>query len=108
MRLLKHSIAIIKPKQPYIKWANSLPDKDREYTDDVFKQGCSAVIIPEYDNEKEARAYINTIWKDIFEEELHGWSTNKNWYPPNMSQKMFWQWFDVEFHSELYDSYKKN
>ncbi|HEY4512902.1 MAG TPA: hypothetical protein VJH06_00080 [Candidatus Paceibacterota bacterium] len=106
MRSTPVSIAIIRPKQPYIKWANSLPDRDREYTEDVFKKDCLTLLIPKYTDEKEALEHINKIWQDIFNEELHRWSPNQAWYPKDMTQKNFSQWFDVEFQAEVFDSIK--
>jgi hypothetical protein len=103
---INRSVAIIKPKQPYITWANSLPDADREFSPDVFRKDCSVVLIAEYDTVREARAHINNIWEDIFEDELYGWSTNEAWWPKERTQKMFWQWLDVEFHSMVFDPYE--
>lgn len=103
MREIDRSVAIIKPKAPYIKWANSLPDADREYAPEVFQKDCTVVLIPEFDTVREARAYVNDIWEDIFDHELNGWSTDKMWWPHNRTQKMFWQWFGVEFHSMVFD-----
>jgi hypothetical protein len=106
MHEINRSLAIIKPKQSYIKWVNSLPDADREFSSDVFQEDCTAVLIAEYDTIKEARAHINKIWRDIFEYELAGWSTDEAWWPQERTQKMFWQWFGVEFHSMVFDPYQ--
>jgi len=104
MLTINRTVAIIKPKKPYIKWANSLPDTDREYADEVFQKDQRALLIPEHDTQKEDKTYIDTMWKEIFEEELEGWSTNKAWWPKNRTKKMFCQWFDVEFHSMVIDT----
>ena len=103
---INRSIAIVKPKSPYIKWANSLPNADREFSVDVFQKDCTVILIPEYETTKEARAHINNIWEEIFEQELRAWSTNKVWWPQQRTQTVFWQWFSIEFHSTVYDSKK--
>lgn len=41
----------------------------------------------------------------LFDEELWGLCTNEDWWPKERTQKMFWQWFDVEFHSMVSDPY---
>lgn len=105
MLTINRSVAIIRPKRPFIKWANSLPDNEREYADEAFQSDCQAVLIPEYDTDKDAEKYINDIWDDLFEEELWGWCTNEDWWPKVRTQKMFWQWFDIEFHSIVSDPY---
>ena len=103
---INRSVAIIRPKQPYIMWANSLPDADREFSPDVFQKDCSVVLIAESDTVKEARAHINKIWEEIFEAELYGWSTNDAWWPKERTRTMFWQWFGVEFYSLVFDPYE--
>jgi hypothetical protein len=104
MNSINRSLAIIKPKQPYIKWANSLPDDDREYVSEVFQKDCFVVLIHEYGTEKEAVGYINKMWRMLFKEQLEGWCLDTEWWPKNITQKMFWKWFDVEFHSVVVDS----
>jgi hypothetical protein len=106
MYSINRSAAIIFPKQPYIKWANSMPGDGREFTAASFKNDCTVILIPEYDTEKQARAFINKIWQDIFEEELWGWCTDETLWPKDRTQKMFSQWFSIKFHSEVIDLVK--
>ncbi len=105
MHYINRSLAIIKPKRPFITWANSLPDADREFSPEAFLRDCTALLINEYETKREAKAHINEIWEDIFDDELYAWSTNEAWWPLHRTQKMFWQWFEVEFHSMVYDPY---
>ncbi|MFQ6091239.1 MAG: hypothetical protein ACE5OR_00910, partial [bacterium] len=52
------------------------------------------------------RSYINEIWEDIFEEKLFGWCTEESWWPEDLSEDVFWEWFDVDFHSMVMDPYE--
>jgi len=106
MHIIDRSIAIIKPKQPYVDWANQLPDANSEVSLDDFQRDCFALLIAEYDTEEEAREHINEMWEDLFEEKLLGWSTNEDWWPEERTKEMFWEWFDVEFHSMVIDPYE--
>ncbi len=106
MHIIDRSIAIIKPKQPYVDWANQLPDANSEVSLDDFQRDCFALMLAEYDTEEEAREHINEMWEDLFEEKLLGWSTNENWWPRERTKEMFWEWFDVEFHSMVIDPYE--
>ncbi|MGB7291542.1 MAG: hypothetical protein WBD99_05170 [Thermodesulfobacteriota bacterium] len=45
------------------------------------------------------------MYEDIFEEELFVWCREKSWWPENITQEMFWEWFDVELHSAVMDPY---
>jgi hypothetical protein len=105
MITVNRSVAIIKPQKPFIKWVNSLPDSDKKYTDDIFQEDCLAILIPEYDTEKDAKEYINAMWEDIFGEQLWGWYTDETLWPKGRTEKMFWKWFKVEFHSMVADPY---
>jgi hypothetical protein len=107
MRSLKRYAAIIKPKRPFAKWANwaySISGDVMEYPYKHFQKNCSIVLIRKYYPEKEARAYINTILEDIFEMELKKWLVNEPLWPRDRTQKMFWQWFGVEFRYDIFDS----
>ncbi len=105
MITINRSVAIIKPDKPFIKWANSLPDAAREYTDEEFQEDCNAILIPEYDSDKEARKYISQIWEDLFDEELWSWWTDETLWPKDRTEQMFWKWFKIEFHSMVADPY---
>jgi hypothetical protein len=107
MYIINRSVAIIRPKQPFIDWANQLPDAaNLQVTADNFKTDCKAILISEYSTDEEAREIINEMWEDIFVDELFGWCTNESWWPKNLTKDMFWNWFDVEFHSFVIDPYE--
>lgn len=106
MYTINRAVAIIKPKQPYIDWANKLPDAKGGVSFDDFQDDCLAVLIAKYDTDQRAKEHINKMWKYIFEDELMGWSTNMSWWPKKRTKKMFWQWFDVKFHSVVIDPCK--
>jgi hypothetical protein len=105
MYTINRSIAIVKPKQPFVDWANQLPDADWKVLLDDFKVDCLAILIPEYNTGEEAKDYINEIYDDIFEEELFGWCTEESWWPQYRTQEMFWQWFEVDLHSVVMEPF---
>lgn len=104
MYTINRSIAIIRIKQPFVDWANELPDAEIKSSLDDFKTDCHAILIPEYKTDEDAIRYINKIYEDIFIEQLYGWCTEEAWFPQDRTNKMFWEWFDVELHSVVMDS----
>jgi len=104
MYTINRSIAIIRIKQPFVDWANELPDAEIKSSLDDFKTDCLAVLIPDYDTDEEAVVFINEIYEDIFTEILSEWSTEESWWPQDRTNEIFWQWFDVELHSIVMDS----
>jgi hypothetical protein len=106
MYTINRSLAIIKPQQPFVDWANQLSDADGKVSLADFREDCLAVLIAEYDTDEEARGHINAMWEDLFEEELWEWCTEESWWPQERTREMFWEWFDVEFHSVVADPYE--
>jgi hypothetical protein len=104
MYSVNRSVLIIRPKSPYIKWANSCSGDGSEYSREYFETRCTALLMPKYFFEKEARAYINKTWKEIFEEVLKGWEADEALWPRNRTRKMFGKWFGVESCSMVVDA----
>ena len=104
MYTINRSIAILRIKQPFVDWANELPDAEFKSSLDDFKTDCLAVLIPDYDTDEEAVGFINEIYEDIFTQILSDWSIEESWWPQDRTNEMFWQWFDVELHSIVMDS----
>lgn len=107
MQTINRSVAIIRPKKPFIDWTNQLPDAEHKTSLDDFKDDCLAILIPNYGTNDEAKEYINEMAEDILEEELFSWCTHEPWFPKNQTKEMFWKWFEVEFHSIVVDPYEE-
>lgn len=106
MKSVNRYVAIIKPNQPYVDWINQLPDSEEMLALEGMQTDCTAILIPKFDDPEESQAFINAMAESLFEEELAGWCTDETLWPKNRTKKMFWQWFEVEVHSEVFDSGK--
>jgi hypothetical protein len=106
MFLINRSVAIIKPKQPYIDWANSVVDEDEQYSVDDFSTDCSVILLPVVDSDEHAEVFIKEMFQDVFEMELLSWMADDEIWPENITYKMFQEWFDVEFHSMVFDLFQ--
>jgi hypothetical protein len=106
LNMLNRSIAVIKPKQPFLVWIHSIPDlKLDDLTLEEIRSGDStAFLLPECDTLEEAQAYVDKIHKTIFQVELEGWWTDPADWPQKMTIKMFHEWFDIELNSMLIDT----
>ena len=102
---IDRSVAIIKPKQPFVDWVNSVADAgDDQYTIQDFSTDCSVILLPVVDSDEVAEALIKDMYQDVFELELSSWMTDDDTWPEDITYKMFLEWFDVEFHSMVFDS----
>lgn len=104
MKSVNRYVAIIKPRQPYVDWINQLPDTVERLAVEDLQMDCTAILIPEFDRPEESQAFINAIAEGLFDEELAGWCTDETLWPKNRTKSMFWQWFEVEVHSEVFDA----
>jgi hypothetical protein len=102
---INRSVAIIKPQQPFADWVNSAADAgDDQYSIQDFSTDCSVILLPVVDSDEHAEAFIKDIFQDLFELELSSWIVVDEMWPENINYKMFLEWFDVEFHSMVFDS----
>ena len=106
MFFINRSVAVIKPKQPFADWVNSLADAgDDQYTIQDFSTDCSVILLPVVDSDEQAEAFIKDMFRDLFELELSSWMTDDETWPEKRTYKMFLDWFDVEFHSMVFDHF---
>jgi len=71
MYTINRALALIKPKQPFVDWLNSHPQNAGFMTTlEEARDDCTAILIPEFETDKEARSYIKDLSTDMFEIEL--------------------------------------
>jgi len=105
MRTVKRSVAIVRPKSPFIKWANNVSG-GYDYTSDdttvfIIPSLLSMEALP---TDTMGWRYINAAWDDIFREMLYRWEKTEWCWPQHRTRKMFGQWFKVEFHYLVIDA----
>ena len=103
MESINRSAVVIKPKQPFIDWLNSIPDENIDFTLEQISEDNITFLIPEHDNPEDSKNYIRKRFDQIFEWELWGWITTEELWPKKRTWKMFQKWFDVEINSEVFD-----
>ena len=103
MESINRTAVVIKPKQPFIDWINSIPDENIDFTLEQISADNITFLVPGHDDPRDSRAYIKKIYSDIFEFELFGWITTEELWPKNRTWKMFQEWFDIEINSEVFD-----
>lgn len=101
---LDRAVAIIKPRQPFLDWIKGLPGTPLEkITLEQLRMDCTALLIPQLDDDDEEVAFVYDLWEDLFEGELAAWSGDEGLWPKNRTVEIFVQWFDVEIHSTVVD-----
>jgi len=96
-------VTIIKPKQPMLDWLIEQADMEQGLTLDELRKDCTALLIPICDDEEQATQFIADIFGGLFTNELASWNTDETSWPEHRTLEMFFEWFDLEFHSLVFD-----
>jgi hypothetical protein len=103
MQSINRTAVVIKPKEPFVDWLNSIPDEKVNFTLERISEDNITFLIPQYDNPEDSKNYIRKRFKQIFEWELWGWIVTKELWPKKRTWNMFQEWFDIEINSEVFD-----
>ena len=97
---INRSAIIVKPKQPFIDWHNSLyPDSKIDEIDiDIYLVD---------DNINDLEKFLKKKFDKLFTMVLYDWHTNKKEWPQKRNYKMFKQWFRLEISETIYDLERK-
>ena len=98
--MLNRGVVIVRPAQPFLKWASELDDSG--VTPDPHGEQ-TVYLVPSYDDDAEAWEILEEIFPTIFESELYGWHTEESAWPQSRTFAMFQQWFNIELHSVVED-----
>src|SRR5687768_6430606 len=95
---VNRSAVIIRMRQPFIDWANQLPDRAPEekktpYLLDELNREPTVYLVPEIFDPEEWDAYLETRWPFLFEHLLTGWTSDSKLWPKRRSVKMLHAWF---------------
>jgi len=102
LKEINRSVLIVRSKEPFLYWLNSLPDPG-DYTLEDINEDQSAFLLPEYEDDRKKENILRKYFTQIFEEQLYGWWTDPDAWPIKRDLKTFKNWFDVEFHSVVLD-----
>ncbi len=104
MDVINRAVAVIKPRQPFLDWAKSIPGPTDDVTLDELRTDCTAILIPDFDTPAESEAFIAGLAGDLFEMELESWDRDPTTWPEDRSYEAFREWFDIEIHSIVVDA----
>lgn len=104
MFIVDRMVALVRPRQPMLEWLMQQPDNDVDLTLDQMRADCTVLLVPETEDPEGVIAYIDEIYKQVFEMELSSWYEEVSRWPKDRSLRTFWEWFDVEVHSLVIDT----
>lgn len=95
--------AIIRPTERMLNWLKKQPGALDSISTEDIKKDCTVLLIPRFDGPSQAKAYIREISRTLFEAELASWGIPESDWPTDRGFATFSQWFNVEFHSLIFD-----
>jgi hypothetical protein len=103
--VVERSIVVLKPKQPFLEWINNTLATSSDTLLDLqsVRIDCNSYLIPEVNEIESGVAYVDEIYESLFQMELASWSEEQEFWPQELTLKMFWEWFDVEISPTLID-----
>ena len=103
MREVNRSAIVVRPKQPFLKWLQSVDLTSSGLTLQELRQEPDVYLIPECESEEDFTACLREMFPVLFEVQLEGWWTNRADWPANRTFETFHAWFDCRFHSMVID-----
>ena len=99
MKELDRVAAVLKPSDVMLDWINQHTVESDRLALSEIQTDCTVILLPTFDDED----YLNEIYDDLFVSELSSWHDDDSLWPSNRSLDLFLQWFEVEFHSMVFD-----
>lgn len=106
MRMVNRNAIMVKPKQPYWEWANSLDDQP--LLPETMSSEHPVYLLPECHNDAQFQLWLKKNYLTIFENELIAMWQNEDDWPAVRDYKTFRTWFDIEYGSEVFDLGKQS
>ena len=103
MRRVKRTAISLKPKQPYIDWANSLDGDGVKIGAEFSPEENIYLIADSVDQPDDLEMFLEPYYQTIFEEELEAWHRLEADWARRRDLTRFLAWFEVEVHSLVLD-----
>ncbi len=103
MQEIERVAAILKPSETMLEWVNAQAEDNEQVTLDDIQTDCTVILLPTFEEEEDAEDYLNEIYDELFVTELSAWNDDESTWPTDRSLDTFLEWFDIEFHSVVYD-----
>jgi hypothetical protein len=90
--------------QPFLDWVNSVdPSQSQDLTLEELSDDNDIFMIPDFDDLIDMEKWIEKRWHVFFDSMLFDWQTDEATWPKNRTYKMFRDWFEIKFHSLVWD-----
>lgn len=103
MELINRSPVLIRPKQPYIDWANGFEGAQGLLTLESARSNPTVILVPDFDFPQDAVDYVEANFAPVFEELLGAWAADPGDWPAERTLELFRGWFEIKVHDLVFD-----
>ena len=94
MRTINRAVLVVRPREPFIRWAASLDANAPEHATDL-QSSVSVYLVPEDPDGEFETPRLAEYFAEIFERELEAWWTDPDQWPRRRDFATFQEWFEV-------------
>jgi len=102
MRTVNRSALLVRPKEPYLRWASGLGEESGSLAESL-RDTTSIYLVAEDPRGEQESAPIEDYYRRIFELELEAWHTDPADWPKKRDFRAFQEWFAVKAQSIVVD-----
>ena len=102
---INRHLLTLAPRQAFLDWLMAVdPNPPEGLTIAQLRDDREAFLIPDdaAGGTEQAVEWVGKHWRMFFEHCLNAWITDEQLWP-KITRKMFREWFDVEYHSMVWD-----
>jgi len=103
MFMINRSVIMVKPKAPYIEWANGLEEDGPKLSLSDSPRERTIYLVDEIEFTRDFDKVIDKHFSKIFEHELYLWHIAEEDWPQDRGRDVFNKWFEFESHSLVLD-----
>jgi len=92
---LNRDVLVVHPLDPFVAWVGSVDESDA-VTPEFIRSSTNAFLLPEFDDDDEAREWLRENCDAIFELMLSDWIITPELWPEDRGWREFQRWFSFE------------
>ena len=105
-RTINRAALIVRPKQAYVDWANSIDDDEPRADLRQLREEPSIYLAKEIDDLDDVAGLVADYWERVFQEQLNSWMRDPESWLKKRTYEMFLDWFDCEVSTIVWDLLK--
>lgn len=91
---------LVKPRQPFLDW---LKKTEGNSLFPIEPEDSHIYLLEEKHSNQEIEEWLKKNFDTVFRQELDAWFSDEKSWPQKRTYEMFRKWFDISYHSMLYD-----